>query len=113
MLPVVVPDELARRLQVPYPGGPLDAQLEAAVDVAGTSLTGHVDEALVTLHPGPWAEAVTQLAVKVWDTGNKGTAGVDQTGEWTLPAPAALPGLAVGVFGVLSPCMPTGGVTVA
>jgi hypothetical protein len=106
VLPIVPTDELARRLQLTYPGGPLDTQLDTAIVVAVDMLTGHVTEALVAAHPASWAEAVTQLGVKLWDTGAKGMVAMDAAGEFILPAPSASPGMVNSVFGVLDPCMP-------
>ena len=112
-LPAVTPDETARRLQVTYPGGPLDAQLEAAVTVAVVLLAGHVDEALATANAQTWAEAVTALAVKVWDAGSKGTVGLDVAGDWTMPTPSATAGLINATAGLWHPLTLTGGNVIA
>lgn len=113
MLPAVPADELARRLQLTYPGGAADTQLEAAVDVAQAMLTGHVDETLVAGNVGLWVEAVTQLAVKVWDTGNKGTSGLDFNGDWTMPTVSASAGMVNGVAALWQPLALTGGAVIA
>jgi len=111
-LPSVTPDELARRLQITYPGA-VDAQLQSAMTVAVVLLAGHVDEDLAMLAPEVWAEAVTGLAVKVWDAGNKGTAGLDVAGDWTMPTPSATAGLVNAVAGLWHPLSLTGGNVVA
>ena len=113
VLPPVATDELARRIHVVYPGGPLDVQLDHTVDTAVELLAGHVDDTRAGLYPNAWVEAVTQLAVKIWDTSARGLAGMDAVGEFTYPAPAATPQMVTSVFGVLAPCMTTGGNVVA
>lgn len=113
VLPSVTPDELARRLQVTYPGGSVDAQLESAMTVSVVLLAGHVDELLAANSPEVWAEAVTGLAIKVWDAGNKGTAGLDVAGDWTMPTPSATAGLVNAVAALWHPLSLTGGNVIA
>jgi hypothetical protein len=112
-LPSVPADGLARRLNIPYPGGALDSELEATMTVSEGMLTGHVDEALVTLQLGLWAAAVTGLAVKVWDTATKGAVGMDALGGYELPAPSATAGLINAVAALWHPLTVTGGNVIA
>jgi len=111
--PLVAADELARRLQLTYPGGSLDTQLEACLRTSTQLLAGHVDRDLVDANLDLWGEAVTQLAVKLWDTANKGTAGMDLAGEWTVPAASATAGLVKAVAALWYPLSRTGGAVVA
>ena len=112
-VPSVPADGLARRLNLPYPGGPLDLELEATMAVSEGMLIGHVDEALVTLQLGLWAAAVTALSVKVWDTSTKGAVGMDAVGEFELPAPSASAGLINAVAAYWHPLTLTGGNVIA
>lgn len=112
-LPEVPVDELARRLNITYPGGLLDDQLTTVVGVASALLEGHVDEALVSARPVLWGEAVTELAVKLWDAGAKGAVGMGPTGEWDMPSPSATAGLVNAVAAVWHPLTLTGGNVIA
>ena len=112
-LPAVPADGLARRLNIPYPGGALDPELDATMAISESLLAGHVDVALVTLEPGLWAAAVTSLAVKVWDTSTKGAVGMDAMGEFELPAPSATAGLVNAVAAYWHPLTLTGGNVIA
>ena len=104
--------ELRARLDVTE-GDVSDAQLEHVLEVAAGLLGPWVE---VPEWPNPHQalvdEATVQLAIKVWDTGTRGTAGLDMSGEWTMPAPAATPGLVRSVFGVLGPALSGGGLSV-
>jgi hypothetical protein len=113
ILPAVPPNELARRLGLAYPGGPLDGQLEAASAAASNMLTGHVNADLVDAYPVLWSEAVTGLAVKLWDTQTRGTVGMDAVGDFTLPSPSATSGLINSVAALWLPLSLTGGVVIA
>jgi hypothetical protein len=113
MLPTVPPDELARRLHLVYPGGPLDQQLESALSLAEAMLSGHVDEVLVTAQPILWGEACTELAVKIWDVGVRGVTGMDAVGEFAYPSPTASAGLVNSVAALWHPLTLTGGNVVA
>jgi hypothetical protein len=112
-LPTVPADELARRLQILYPAGPLDTQLESKVDEARDMLSGLVYGPLVSMYPALWAEAVTGLAVKLWDTGAKGAVGMGPTGEWDVPGPSATAGLVNSVAALWHPLTLTGGSVIA
>lgn len=54
-------------------------------------------------------EATIQLAVKIYDSGQRGTISVDPAGEWVAPAPSATAGLVKAVWGILGPATATGG----
>ena len=112
-LPEVPADELARRLHIVYPDGPLDPQLEMAVAVAAAMLTPLVDEALATATPALWFEAVVGLAVKVWDTAAKGVVGMDAVGGFDFPAATATAGLPNSVAALWHPLTLTGGNVIA
>ena len=105
--------ELRRRLDVPADivG---DELLTHMLDVAGALIGPWL--AAPGVDPDPYAdlvdEATVELAVKVYDAGSRGLVGVDAAGEWTMPAPAATPGLVRSVFGVLGPALATGGLSV-
>lgn len=113
MLPTVPADELARRLHLTYPGGPLDPQLEQACDIAGAMHEGHVDESIVNAKLSLWAEAVYALAVKVWDIGTKGATAMDAVGEFDFPAPSAYAGLLNSTAAYWHPLTLTGGNVIA
>ena len=106
-------DELRRRLDVPA-DLVADSLLDAILDVAIVNVEPWLAPDLDTrqAHQPNITEAVLQLAVKLWDVSNKGTTGLDPTGDWTTPAPAATPGLVRSVFGTLGPALHTGGLSV-
>jgi hypothetical protein len=112
-LPAVPPGELARRLGLAYPGGPLDSQLESHQAGAAAMLTGHVHSDLVDANPVLWSLAVTGLAVKLWDTSTRGTVGMDAVGDFTMPSPSATSGLVNSVAALWLPLTLTGGVVIA
>ena len=112
-LPPVAPDELARRLQITYPSGPLDPQIQAATVTAVSMLTPHVDDTLANQWPAIWSEAVIQTGVKVWDSGAKGLAGMDAGGEFTFPAPSASAGILDATKGLWGLLTLTGGNVIA
>lgn len=58
------------------------------------------------------AEAIAQIAVKVWDLRPRGVQTLDMDGAPDPPAMPATAGLVRAVRGLLLPEMPTGGVTV-
>jgi len=112
-LPNVPADELARRLQIPYPAGPLDDQIESVISHASAILAGYVDSLLAGAMSALWGEAVTSLAVKLWDAGAKGTVGMGPTGEWDVPGPSATAGLVNSVAALWHPLTLTGGSVIA
>lgn len=112
----MIPDltvELRDRLDL-APDVATDAQLDHVITVAEVALTPWL--AVVEESPYPYRdnvdEAVVQLAVKLWDAGNRGVVDTSTTGDWTIPAPAATPGLIRSVFGALGPALAAGGVSV-
>ena len=112
-LPQVPADELARRLNIPYPGGPLDYELETTMADSQEMLTDLVDEVRVAARPGLWGAAVTGLAVKVWDTSTKGAVGMDAVGAFELPSPSATAGMVNAVAALWHPLTLTGGNVIA
>jgi hypothetical protein len=104
-------DGLRRRLDVP-PELVDDAYLIACLDVAQEGISPWLAPDAYTLYPASVAEWTYQLAVKVWDTGTKGTSSVDAVGEFMMPAPSATPGLIRSTFGVAGPALKQGGLSV-
>jgi hypothetical protein len=104
-------DELRRRLDVP-PELVDDVMLLACLDVAQEGISPWLAADAYTTYRASVDEGVYQLAVKVWDTGTKGTSSVDAVGEFMMPAPSATPGLVRSVFGVLGPALKQGGLSV-
>jgi hypothetical protein len=106
--PMVDPAELAARLQV----ADSDPRLGSVIAVAVSIATDRgADEDLAELHPEAWAEGITQLAVKVWDSGRRGLLELDPAGDWQAPTLAATEGMWRAVVGVLSPCLTRGAAT--
>jgi len=112
-LPTVPPAELARRLQITYPGGPLDSQIDSALLVAMEMLAGHVDDVLANTYANTWRESVLETAVKLWDAGAKGLVGMDAVGEFTFPAPSASADVLNSTKGLWAVLSPTGGNVIA
>ena len=110
----MIPDlleELRRRLDVPV-AQTSDELLDHFLDVAASALNPWLVLDAAILHPANVDEATVQLAVKLWDTADRGVAGFAPDGEWIAPAPSASPGLVRSVFGALGPALRSAGVSV-
>lgn len=104
--------ELRRRLDV-TPATHPDDLLEHWLDTADALITPWL--APPTTDPDPYQplieEATVQLAIKISDASSTGLAGLDASGEWTIPGPSATPGFVRSVFGTLGPALATGGLS--
>lgn len=103
--------ELRRRLDV-SPADYPDEILDHYLDTAGTAIAPWLVAPLPVEYLPNVEEGTVQLAVKLVDAGSRGVAGMDAAGDWTMPAPAATPGLVRSVFGALGPALATGGLSV-
>ena len=109
-LPVVPVEDLRARLDADpalYP----DAMLQEYLDIAGVLVGNELDPDGDYILAANVAEAIAQLAVKVWDLRPKGVVDLDMAGDVGTAMPATR-GLVLSVRGLLLPSMPTGGVTV-
>lgn len=98
--PDPLPADVAGRI-----GVPADARVQACIDAAAAAWADDVDPLLVATHTASYTEAITQLAIKIYETGNRGVSQYDQ-GGWDMPAPAATSGLRRSVAGIINPCLP-------
>ena len=109
-LPQVPVDDLRARIDAD-PVLVSDAQLQVYIGIgerlAGAELAPDGD---FTTHTNV-AEAIAQLAVKVWDLRPRGVVDLDMAGDLS-PAMPATRGLVLSVRGLLLPSMATGGLTV-
>jgi len=87
-------------------GVPADSRVQACINAAAAAWEDDVDPVLVNRYPDTWTEGVTQLAIKVYETGTRGVSQYDQ-GGWDMPAPAATSGLRRSVSGIMQPLLKT------
>lgn len=111
-LPGVPVEDLRARLDLD-PAYASDALLQTYIGIAerivGAELAPEED---YRTHPNV-AEAIAQIAVKVWDMRPRGVQPVDLDAAFAdAPALPATRGLVLSVRGLLLPSMPTGGLTV-
>lgn len=109
-LPAVPVDDLRARLDadpVHVPDDLLLKYIQVAEVLVGAELDpdGDYSTALNV------AEAIAQVAVKVWDLRPRGVIDLDMSGD-LAPSMPATRGLILSVRGLLLPSMPAGGVTV-
>lgn len=81
-----------------------DTRVQACINAAHALWADDVDMVRLTRHPDAWTEAITQLAVKIYEAGTRGMSQYDDSG-WEMPAPAATSGLRRSVLGLISPCL--------
>jgi len=111
MYPTTNVDELRRRLGVD--SSTPDTLLQTCLNVATVPIDQRCDPTLALAYPDNYREGVYQLAVKVWDTGSRGLSGADVDGFMQAPTFQATAGMVRSVYGVIGPCMPTGGAVFA
>jgi hypothetical protein len=101
-------DELRRRLAVDPTDAP-DPVLESCLSVASANIDPRCDLRLVNDYPDAYREGCYQLAVKVFDTQSKGATSMTPDGYYEAPSLSATSGMIRAVYGVLGPCLRTGG----
>ena len=111
-LPSVPVEDLRERLDLD-PAYASDALLQTYIAVAERIVGAELDpEGEYSLHVNV-AEAIAQIAVKVWDMRPRGVQPVDMDAAFAdAPALPATRGLVLSVRGLLLPSMPTGGLVV-
>jgi hypothetical protein len=102
--------EFRRRIDVSQAQVP-DATLTHFLDVAEAGI-----EPWIIDDPTPYAsnveEATLQVAVKMWDVAARGVTSLSPSGDYTLPAASATPGLVRSAFPALGPALYMGGLSV-
>ena len=110
-LPTVPVDDLRARLDADpasVPDSLLLQYLTASEQLVGPELDPEGDyTAAMNV-----AEAIAQLAVKLWDMRSRGVGDADLGGDFPMAAMPATSGLVRSVRGLLLPSMPAGGLTV-
>jgi hypothetical protein len=104
-------DDLRQRLEVDATYAS-DTLLGKYLQVASVIVANELDPEADHTADANVAEAVQQIAVKVWDLRPRGVQTLDMDGAPDPPAMPATAGLVRSVRGLLLPSMPDGGITV-
>lgn len=111
LLPAADVSELRARVDAD-PAWSTDAQLQAVLDAAQTIVAAELETDTDYSGHANVAEAVYQVAVKVWDLRTRGVQTLNMDGGTDPPAMPATAGLVRSVRGLLLPSMAAGGITV-
>lgn len=110
--PVVDPARLRSRLDLP--ATPVtDATLSECIDTARAILDPRCDPARFPAAAPAYVEGVTQLAVKVYETGPRGLGNLTPDAGWEALTAQATSGFYKAVLGVIAPALRTGGIVIA
>jgi hypothetical protein len=89
-----------------------EPRLVDLIHASVSMLAGHVDRSIVAANPELYDEAVTGLAVKIAEAGNRGLLAFDESGGWAGPTGQATVGLVRSVWGLVQPLTATGGAVI-